>query len=413
MKVLMFGWEFPPFNSGGLGTACYGIAKSLSEKGMEINFVLPQNRKVSEKFLNVIPAKLPKIKIKEVDSLLVSYMTSQSYRKSFLSLDKNYQDNIYCKNLIEEVYRYALVAKDIASEVDHEVIHCHDWMTFPAGIAAKNVSKKPMIAHIHSTEYDRSAGHGVNPEVYKIEKEGIEEADKVIAVSRFTKDRIARNYNIDEKKIEVVYNAIDKNEFFSDSNCKNHLNGFNKKIVLFLGRLTLHKGPDYFLCAAKKVLEKNNNVIFIISGSGDMEHQIIEQASEMGIADKVLFTGFLRNEELRKIYKMANLYVMPSVSEPFGITPLESIASGTPVIISKQSGISEVLDHCLKVDFWDTDEMANKILSVLENEELEDCLCGNSLKEIDKLHWGVSADKIIGIYNELLSNKNLCSTRGF
>lgn len=405
MKVLMFGWEFPPFNSGGLGTACYGIAKSLSEKGMEINFVLPQNRKVSEKFLNVISAKLPKIKIKEVDSLLVSYMTSQSYRKSFLSLDKNYQDNIYCKNLIEEVYRYALVAKDIASEVDHEVIHCHDWMTFPAGIAAKSVSKKPMIAHIHSTEYDRSAGHGVNPEVYKIEKEGVEEADKVIAVSRFTKDRIARNYNIDERKIEVVYNAIDKNEFFSDLNCKNHLNGFNKKIVLFLGRITLHKGPDYFLCAAKKVLEKNSNVIFIISGSGDMEHQIIEQASEMGIADKVLFTGFLRNEELRKIYKMANLYVMPSVSEPFGITPLESIASGTPVIISKQSGISEVLDHCLKVDFWDTDEMANKILSVLENEELEDCLSGNSLKEIDKLHWGVSADKIIGIYNDLLNNK--------
>lgn len=403
MKVLMFGWEFPPLNSGGLGTACYGIAKSLSEKGMEINFVLPQNRKVPEKFLNVISAKLPKIKIKEVDSLLVSYMTSQSYRKSFLSLDKNHQDNIYCKNLIEEVCRYASVAKDIALEVDHEIIHCHDWMTFPAGIAAKNASKKPMIAHVHSTEYDRSAGHGVNPEVYKIEKEGVEKADKVIAVSRFTKDRIARNYDVDEKKIEVVYNAIDKNEFFSSSNCKNRLNGFNKKIVLFLGRLTLHKGPDYFLCAAKKVLERNNNVIFIISGSGDMEHQIIEQASEMGIADKVLFTGFLRNEELKRVYKMANLYVMPSVSEPFGITPLESIASGTPVIISKQSGISEVLDHCLKVDFWDTDEMANKILSVLENKELEDCLCENSLKEIDKLRWDISADKIIGIYNGLRS----------
>lgn len=408
----MFGWEFPPFNSGGLGTACYGIAKSLSEKGMEINFVLPQNRKVSEKFLNVIPAKLPKIKIKKVDSLLVSYMTFQSYRKSFLSLDKNHQDDFYCKNLIEEVYRYALVAKCIAAEVDHEVIHCHDWMTFPAGIAAKSASKKPMIAHIHSTEYDRSAGHGVNPEVYKIEKEGVEKADKVIAVSRFTKDRIARNYNIDEKKIEVVYNAIDKNEFFSDSNRENHLNCFNKKIVLFLGRLTLHKGPDYFLCAAKKVLEKNSNVIFIISGSGDMEHQIVEQASEMGIADKVLFTGFLRNEELRKIYKMANLYVMPSVSEPFGITPLESIASGTPVIISRQSGVSEVLDHCLKVDFWDTDEMANKILAVLENEELEECLCGNSMKEIDKLRWDISAEKIVNIYNDLLNN-NLCAIKGF
>jgi glycogen synthase len=407
----MFGWEFPPFNSGGLGTACYGIAKSLSEKGTEINFVLPQNRKISEKFLNIISAELPKIKIKEVDSLLVSYMTSQSYRKSFLSLDKNYKDNIYCKNLIEEVYRYALIAEDIASEVDHKIIHCHDWMTFPAGIAAKYVSKKPMIAHIHSTEYDRSAGHGVNPEVYKIEKEGVEKADRVIAVSRFTKERIIKNYSIDERKIDVVYNAIDKKDFFSDLNCKNHLNGFNKKIVLFLGRITLHKGPDYFLCAAKKVLEKNNNVIFIISGSGDMEYQIIEQASEMGIADKVLFTGFLRNDELRKIYRMANLYVMPSVSEPFGITPLEAIASGTPVIISKQSGVSEVLDHCLKVDFWDTDEMANKILAVLENEELEDCLNKNSFKEIDKLHWGISADKIIEIYNDLLNN-NFCAAKG-
>ncbi|MFZ2970318.1 MAG: glycosyltransferase family 4 protein [Minisyncoccia bacterium] len=401
MKVLMFGWEFPPYNSGGLGTACYGITKALSGKGVEINFVIPRDIKIREGFLNVISTKLPKIKIREIDSLLVSYMTSQNYRRRFLSLDKNYQDNIYCKNLIEEVYRYALVARNIAAEVDHEIIHCHDWMTFPAGIAAKNVSKKPMIAHVHSTEYDRSAGHGVNPEVYKIEREGIQMADKVIAVSRFTKDRIVKNYNIDERKVEVVYNAINKDEFFSNSNCKNQFNGFNKKIVLFLGRLTLHKGPDYFLSAAKKVLERNNNVIFIIAGSGDMEHQIIEQASEMGIADRVLFTGFLRNNELRKIYRMANLYVMPSVSEPFGITPLESIASGTPVIISKQSGISEVLDHCLKVDFWDTDEMANKILSVLANEELEDCLSGNSMKEIDKLRWDISADKIIEIYNKL------------
>lgn len=401
----MFGWEFPPYNSGGLGTACYGITKALSGKGVEINFVIPRDIKIREGFLNVISTKLPKIKIREIDSLLVSYMTSQNYRRRFLSLDKNYQDNIYCKNLIEEVYRYALAARNIAAEVDHEIIHCHDWMTFPAGIAARNVSKKPMIAHVHSTEYDRSAGHGVNPEVYKIEREGIQMADKVIAVSRFTKDRIVKNYNIDERKVEVVYNAINKDEFFSNSNCKNHFNGFNKKIVLFLGRLTLHKGPDYFLSAAKKVLERNNSVIFIIVGSGDMEHQIIEQASEMGIADRVLFTGFLRNNELRKIYRMANLYVMPSVSEPFGITPLESIASGTPVIISKQSGISEVLDHCLKVDFWDTDEMANKILSVLANEELEDCLSGNSMKEIDKLRWDISADRIMEIYNELLNKR--------
>lgn len=396
----MFGWEFPPFNSGGLGTACYGITKALSGKGVQVNFVMPRTVNVKEDFLNLISTNLPKIKIKEIDSLLVSYITSQNYRRRFLELDKDVR-TFYCSNLIEEVYRYAVAAEGIARDVRHDIIHSHDWMTFPAGIAAKRISGKPLVVHVHSTEFDRSAGHGVNPEVYKIEREGIEKADRVIAVSRYTKDKIMRNYNIDGSKIDVVYNAIYKNEFSSQSDCKSQFNFMGKKIVLFLGRLTLHKGPDYFLSAAKKVLDRNNNVIFVIAGSGDMEHQVIEQASEMGIADKVLFTGFLRDAQLRKIYKMANLYVMPSVSEPFGITPLEAIASGTPVIVSKQSGVSEVLDHCLKVDFWDVNEMANKIISVLENQELEDCLCGNSFKEIDKLRWEFSADRIIDIYNSL------------
>lgn len=400
MKVLMFGWEFPPFNSGGLGTACYGITKALSSKGIKVNFVMPRNINVKEDFLNVISTNLPKIKIKEIDTLLVSYMTSQNYRRSFLSLDRDVR-TFYCNNLIEEVYRYALVAEDIAKDVSHDVIHAHDWMTFPAGIAAKHVSGRPLVVHVHSTEFDRCAGHGVNPEVYKIEREGIVQADRVIAVSKFTKDKIVRNYNVNENKIEVIYNAIFKNEFTSHCQLGNNMNFAGKKVVLFLGRLTLHKGPDYFLCAAKKVLEKNPEVIFVIAGSGDMEYQIIEQASDMGIADKVLFTGFLRNEQLKKIYKMANLYVMPSVSEPFGITPLEAIASGTPVIVSRQSGVSEVLDHCLKVDFWDINEMANKILAVLENQELEDCLSGNSYKEIDKLSWDNVADQIIQIYGKL------------
>lgn len=396
----MLGWEFPPFNSGGLGTACYGITKALSSKGVKINFVMPRNANIKDNFLNVISTNLPKVKIKEIDSLLVSYMTSQNYRRRFLELGKDAR-TFYCSNLIEEVYRYAMAAENIARKIDHDIIHAHDWMTFPAGIAAKCISGKPLIAHVHSTEYDRCAGHGVNPDVYKIERAGIESADRVIAVSKFTKDKIVKNYSINEDKVDVVYNAIYKDEFSHNSDCEAKFSFGGKKIVLFLGRLTMHKGPDYFLCAAKKVLEKNANVIFVIAGSGDMEHQIIEQASDMGIADKVLFTGFLRNELLRKIYKMANLYVMPSVSEPFGITPLEAIASGTPVIVSKQSGVSEILDHCLKVDFWDTKEMANKILSVLANEELGDCLSGNSYKEIDKFNWDKAADQIIQIYGKL------------
>ncbi len=401
----MFGWEFPPFNSGGLGTACYGITKSLSEKGVEIDFVLPRSYKFSESFLNIISDKLPKIKIKEISSPLVSYATSQNYRRRVFLLKKNGLNNIYCDNLIQEVYRYSLLAKEIAKETRCDLIHIHDWMTFPAGIEAQKISNKPLLTHIHSTETDRSGGHGINPEVFKIEKEGIKKSDGVIAVSNFTKDKIIRSYNADENKVDVIYNAIDKNEFNSDLNCENPFNFHGKKIVLFLGRITLHKGPDYFLYVAKKVLEKNKDVIFIVSGAGDMDQQIIEQAADLGIADKVLFTGFLRGEQLKRIYKMANLYVMPSVAEPFGITPLESLASKTPVLISKQSGISEILNHCLKVDFWDTNEMANKILAVLENEELEECLIDNGFAEIDEFNWNNVAEKIIGIYERMIWKK--------
>lgn len=405
MKILMFGWEFPPFNSGGLGTACYGITKSLSEKGVEINFVLPQNQKVPEEFLNVISAELPKIKIKKVDSLITSYMTSQNYRRSFLSLDKKNLANNYCSGLLEEVCRYSQIARKIASEVEHDIIHTHDWMTFLPGIEAQKVSGKPLVSHIHSTELDRSGGHGANPQVFSIEKEGVRRSDKIIAVSNFTKDKIIKSYGVDNNKVDIIYNAIYKDEFANNKDLKKCFNFGKNKIVLFLGRLTLHKGPDYFLCAAKKVLEKNKNVTFVISGSGDMDHQIIEQSADLGIADKVLFTGFLRGEQLKKIYEMASLYVMPSVSEPFGITTLEAMASGTPVLISKQSGVSEILNHCLRVDFWDVDEMANKILSIIDNDELEECLSCNGLSEINKFTWDKVAEGIIDVYEQLIRKK--------
>ncbi len=410
MKVLMFGWEFPPLNSGGLGTACYGITKSLSHKGVEINFVLPKNSGITGSFINIISTKLPKIKIKEIDSLLTSYITSQTYEKRFLLLNKHGKNKIsikrnYCGGLTGEARRYSLVAKEIAADVDHDVIHVHDWMTFPSGIEAKKISKKPLLAHVHSTEMDRSGGHGINPEVFKIEKEGVEKADKIIAVSQFTKSQILRNYNINQDKISVVYNAVDKEEFSINDQDKDYPDFNNKKVVLFLGRITLHKGPDYFIKAAKKVLDQRDDVIFVVSGSGDMENQVVEQAADLGIADRVLFTGFLRNKELKKIYKMATLYVMPSVSEPFGITPLESLACKTPVLVSNQSGISEILRHCLKVDFWDIDEMANKIISVLDNKELEECLADNGFLEIDRFRWDNAAEKILAIYNELTKKK--------
>lgn len=410
MKVLMFGWEFPPLNSGGLGTACYGITKSLSNIGVEISFVLPKNSGITESFINIISTKLPKIKIKEIDSLLSSYITSQAYEKRFLLLNKYSKNKTdikrnYCGGLIGEVYRYSLMAKEIAADVDYDVIHVHDWMTFPSGIEAKKISKKPLLVHVHSTETDRSGGHSINPEVFKIEKGGVEKADKIIAVSQFTKSQILRNYNVSQDKVSVVYNAIDKSEFSTNNQDEDYPDFNNKKIVLFLGRITLHKGPDYFIKAAKKVLDHRDDVIFVVSGSGDMENQVVEQAADLGIADKVLFTGFLRDEKLKKIYKMAALYVMPSVSEPFGITPLESLACKTPVIVSNQSGVSEILHHCLKVDFWDVDEMANKIISVLDNEELKECLADNGFLEIDKFRWDNAADKIIRVYNQLVGER--------
>jgi len=401
MKVLMFGWEFPPHNSGGLGTACYGITKALSERGVEINFVLPRSCEVEDKFLNVISTELPKIKMNEVDSLLIAYLNSTSYRKVFLSLEDENNARNYCRELTHEVYRYAQAAKEIASKVEHDIIHTHDWMTFPSGIAARKVSGRPLVNHVHSTEHDRSGGQGENPYIFEIEKEGIQEANQVLAVSNFTKNKIINNYDIKSDKIETIYNAIDKAEFVDD--IFSHRYDFGKnKIVLFLGRLTLHKGPDNFLKVAKKVLSRNKNVIFIIAGSGDMDNQIIEQAADLGIADKVLFTGFLRGDRLRKIYKMADLYVMPSIAEPFGITAIEAVASGTPVLISKQSGVGEVLNHCLKADFWDIDEMTNKILSVLNCDELGECLSGNGLDEIDNLTWDNAAVEIIKVYNNLV-----------
>lgn len=403
----MFGWEFPPHNSGGLGTACYGITKALSEKGVEINFVLPRNFGIEEKFLNVIYTRLPKIKMNEVDSLLIAYLNSMSYRKVFLSIEDRKNAENYCGDLIQEVYRYAQVAKEIASEVEHDIIHTHDWMTFPSGIEARRASKKPLLSHVHSTEYDRSGGHGVNPIVFEIEKNGIQEADRVLTVSNFTKNKIIDNYHVESSKIDIIYNAINKSDF--NNACFSKNDNFRKtKIVLFLGRLTLHKGPDNFLKAAKKVLDKNKKVIFVISGSGDMNNQIIEQAADLGIADRVLFTGFLRGGDLKNIYKIADLYVMPSVSEPFGITSLEAVASGTPVLISKQSGVSEILNHCLRVDFWDIDDMANKILSVVNYDELGECLSSNGLSEVDKFTWDNAADEIIKSYNAVVNpNKRI------
>lgn len=395
----MFGWEFPPFNSGGLGVACEGLAKALAFLGVKVIFVLPKKLNCYHPNFKIIFAD-DSIKIKAVNSLLKPYSTSQSYKEIAQKIGLN---SIYEADLFNEVLRYGKMAERIAKSEDFDVIHAHDWLSFPAGIVAKNISGKPLVVHIHATEFDR-AGNDPNPFVYSVEKIGMEKADAVIAISNYTKNTIVENYGIDSKKIKVVYNAINPNYFdqtLSGPNQLLSLKKAGKKIVLFVGRITLQKGPDYFLRAAQKVLQFNKNVIFVVAGSGDMEHQIIEMAANMGIADKFLFAGFLKGDDLKQAYMAADLFVLPSVSEPFGLVALESLMLKTPILISKQSGVAEVIQNALKVDFWDTDEIANKILACLNYQGLGATLQEESFKEMDKLSWEKSAQKCLDIYQTL------------
>ncbi|MFH1771010.1 MAG: glycosyltransferase family 4 protein [archaeon] len=403
MRVLMLGWEFPPVISGGLGTACYGLTKGLSHHGVAVTFVMPTGPKgVKGDYVKLLVAdhelKGKKIRIKTVDSIITPYQTSGSYNQDYALAMKNGNSSgvLYGRNLFDEVKRYAERVKFIAMNEDFDIIHAHDWMTYQAGVKAKEVSGKPLVVHIHATEFDRTGGHGLNQYVYDIERMGFHKADHIMAVSNYTKNLLVRHYGVSPEKITVVHNAVEFKEG-SISMIKK-----KDKLVLFLGRITLQKGPDYFLEAAKRVLEKDPDVKFMFVGSGDMEVAMIEKAAAMGISSKVLFAGFLTGDDVSKAYQMADVYVMPSVSEPFGITPLEAMRSRTPVIISKQSGVSEVVGHVLKVDFWDVKDIASKILAVVLYRTLNDELTHHGALEVSKMNWDVPAEKCLRVYEEAM-----------
>jgi glycosyltransferase involved in cell wall biosynthesis len=397
MEVLMLGWEFPPFNLGGLGTACFGLTKALNKKGLKIKFILPTlPHKVNYPFVELISADVPFLK----DEILNNYPSYEIYfqEKGKEGEGKGKSFPLYSSNLFKEIDCYAKNVSEISKHIDFDVIHSHDWLTMKAALEVKKNTNKPLIVHVHATEFDRTGGNGVNPYVYSIEKEGMEKADCVVVVSNYTKEIVKTKYNIDEDKIFVVHNGIECGEKCKEieSAIKEH-----NKIVLFLGRITLQKGPDYFIKAAKKVSEYVKNVKFVITGSGDMEPYVIEESARLGIADKVIFTGFLRGKEVDYMYKLADVYVMPSVSEPFGISPLEAIKNDCPVIISKTSGVSEVLSHCLKVDFWDIDQLANQIMAVISYKPLSKEMVKNGSEEIKSINWDSAADKCIDIYNQM------------
>ena len=400
VKVLMFGWEFPPRNSGGLGVACRGLTAALSALGTKITLVLPSGPKPRNHPCKIILAG-EKIEMESVDSPLSAYASAGQYRR-FLSSARSpgTERAFYGPDLFAEVEWYGEKAAEIAGRGGFDLIHAHDWLSAPAGLKAKEISGRPLVFHVHATEFDRTGGNGADPRVYEIEKKAMEKADAVIANSNFTKRKITSLYGISPEKVKVVYNAADAAA--ADKEAEAALEKAGRKIVLFAGRITLQKGPDYFLAAAKKALERKPDILFVMAGAGDMEPQIIEEAARLDIAGKVLFAGFLGEKELAAAYRAASLYVLPSVSEPFGITPLESLRQGTPVLISRQSGVSEVISHALKADFWDTDEMANKMLAALEYEELAESLKKNGQREAEKLTWRDSARQCLGVYSEIL-----------
>ena len=392
LRVLMFGWELPPCNSGGLGVACYGLSQALAQQNIDITFVLPQRSAVKADFMNIVFADLENILWP-----LPSPYETRWIENSGLSRD-----------LIDAVLNYAARAGTLAKKYHCDLVHAHDWLCFPAGISASRAGHLPLVTHVHATEFDRSGGLSVNPTVYNFEKMGMDHSSAVIAVSNFTGRLLSGHYGTPSHKLHVVHNGIDSSLYPEEDTPLEILQPLKEagyRIVLYVGRLTLQKGPDYFLRAAGLVLQHNPKTVFLVVGTGDMEGQMINQVAEMGISDKVLFAGFLRDELLNNVYRSADLFVMPSVSEPFGITALESVANGTPAIISKQSGVSETLSHVLKVDFWDTEEMANQILSVLKYAPLSKTLKTNGRKEIKKVSWKAAAAKTIEIYKKILSGR--------
>jgi glycosyltransferase involved in cell wall biosynthesis len=399
MRVLMFGWEFPPHNSGGLGVACKGIVQGLQQAGVDVTFVLPQKMNTAGALKRVRFADTRHELTTETARLYNPYLALDRYRATLKMVSGG---GTFMGSLLEQVLWYAGQARRIAKEEPHDVIHCHDWLTALAGVEAKAVSGKPLVLHIHATEFDRTGGGDPNPDVFAIEKACMEAADVVVAVSGYTKRLISEHYGIGLEKIAVVHNVLEPpgNET-GGRDLLADLKKAGKKLILFVGRLTLQKGPDWFLKAARRVIDHEPRAHVVVAGSGDMEDQMRDLSWQFGMADKVTFMGFLRGADLASVYSSADVFVMPSVSEPFGLTCLEAQSYGLPVIISRQSGVSEVSRHCFKVDFWDYEDTASKILSILRHEALKETFSAEAPKEAHRFGWVDAGGRLRRIYEGL------------
>jgi len=402
MRVLTFGWEYPPAKNGGLGVACHGLTKELLQKGIEVIFVLPKTQDISgdAKFLFADHERL--VKIRHTDASIRPYYQAASVIDVIVGHDAKGQPIFKSRTIIEEAHRFAHQAAIIAKEEEFDVIHAHDWTSYLAGVAAKLASGKPLILHVHATSFDQAAGENVDPTIYKIEKECFEMADKIVTVSEYTKNIVVQKHHIPAEKVTVVHNGCDIDEPVRLQPGLVELKKQGKKIVLYHGRISVQKGVDYFVRAARRVVDMDANIIFVISGSGDMTAQIIEQVGAMGLSENVRFAGALWEEERDRMYQSVDLVVMPSVSEPFGLVPLEALQHGTPSIITRQSGVAEVLSHALKVDFWDIDEMANQILSSLRYPTIRKQMVEEGKLQMKHISWKVAAQKMNQIYRSLI-----------
>ena len=434
----MFGWEFPPHIAGGLGTACYGMTQGLARNDVEVIFVMPKaSGDEDQSFVKVVNASdieahycdstieggddiMRKISFIRIDSNMGPYISPEecaTYREGYEKTGKKFWERKgdswtqrytfsgkYGANIMEEVARYAVVAAEVARQLEgqFDVIHAHDWLTYFAGIAAKQVSGKPLVVHMHATSFDRSSSDNIDTRVYEIERAGMAAADMVIAVSNLTRNIVINKYNIEPEKVVAVHNAV----HFAENDNPAPERGVKDKIVTFLGRITFQKGPDYFIEAAAKVLARVPNVRFVMAGSGDMMNHCIRRVAQLGIADRFHFTGFLKGDDVQKMFQLSDVYIMPSVSEPFGISPLEAMRSNVPTIISHQSGVAEVLDYAIKVDYWDVDAMADAIYGLITYPALAKMFSEKGLEEVNNLKWFNAAIKIKDVYQQAIDKCN-------
>ena len=392
MKALMFGWEFPPHILGGLGTASFGLTRGMAmQPDMDITFCIPKPwGDEDQSFLKIVGVNQVPIVWKDVDREYVQQRVS----KAGMNADQYYK--------YREINNYSIVAGVIARTEEYDIIHAHDWLTYPAGIHAKNVSGKPLVIHVHATDYDRSRGN-VNPDVYAIEKNGMDNADHIITVSNLTRQTVIEKYHQDPAKVTTVHNAVEplSPEILAITDKK----GVKDKVITFLGRITMQKGPEYFVEAAAKVLAKAPYARFVMAGSGDMMDQMIRLAAARNISDRFHFTGFMKGKQVYEVLKASDVYVMPSVSEPFGISPLEAMQCGVPSIISKQSGCAEILDYAIKVDYWDIEALADAMYSIITYPAMHEFLKVEGKKEVDNIKWEYAGQKVRRIYDNVIGNK--------